>query len=233
MFGGFFASILSGLPLISRQPSIYYLVGMAALFAGAAKAPLTCIIMLPEMTDNYHLLPALMVACSMSYFISALLMKGSIYTLKLKRRGVEIEHTVDPLKLVKVSEIMTPLEKVISVRKDTPLSILYFMILESKHTAFPVLDDGRLVGIITLKQLSSLKQEKIEELKVRDILRGGSVVTYPDETAYDVLEKMNRFDVEILPVVDRADEGKLLGVVSKRDTLNAIPLGKRKMRLLE
>ncbi|MCD6480153.1 chloride channel protein [Candidatus Bathyarchaeota archaeon] len=233
MFGGFFASILSGLPLVSRQPSIYYLVGMAALFAGAAKAPLTCMIMLPEMTDNYHLLPALMVACSMSYFISALLMKGSIYTLKLKRRGVEIEHTVDPLKLVKVSEIMTPLEKVVSVRKDTPLSILYFMILESKHTAFPVLDDGRLVGIVTLKQLSGLRQEEIEELRVKDILKSRLVVTYPDETAYDVLEKMNQFDVEILPVVDRADEGKLLGVVSKRDTLNAILLGKRKMRLLE
>lgn len=233
MFGGFFASLLSGLPLVSRQPSVYYLVGMAALFAGAAKAPLTCIVMLPEMTDNYHLLPALMVACSMSYFVSSLLMRGSIYTLKLRRRGVEIEPGIDPLKLVKVSEIMTPLERVVSVRKDTPLSILYFMILESKHTAFPVLDDGRLVGIITLKQLSDMRQEEIGEMKVEDILRGELIVTYPDETAYDVLEKMNRFDVEILPVVDRADEGKLLGVVSKRDTLNAIILGRRKMRLLE
>ncbi len=233
MFGGFFASVLSGLPLVSRQPSVYYLVGMAALFAGAAKAPLTCIVMLPEMTDNYHLLPALMVACSTSYFISLLLMKGSIYTLKLKRRGVEIEHTVDPLKLVKVSEIMTPLERVVSVGRDTPLSILYFMILESKHTAFPVLDDGRLVGIITLKQLNGLGQEEIKEMRVKDILRDELIVTYPDETAYDVLEKMNRFDVEILPVVDKADEKKLLGVVSKRDTLNAIILGKRKMRLIE
>ncbi len=233
MFGGFFASLLSGLPLVSRQSSVYYLVGMAALFAGAAKAPLTCIVMLPEMTDNYHLLPALMVACSTSYFTSTLLLRGSIYTLKLRRRGIEIEPIVDPLKLVKVSEIMTPLERVVSVKRDTPLSILYFMILESKHTAFPVLEDGRLVGIITLKQLSGLDQEEIGELKVRDIMGDRLIVTHPDETAYEVLEKMNRYDVEILPVVDRADRHRLLGVVSKRDTLNAIIIGRRKMRLLE
>lgn len=88
--------------------------------------------MLPEMTDNYHLLPVLIVACSTSYFISTLLMRGSICTMKLKRGGIEIEPVIDSLKLVKVSEIMTSLEKVVSVKRDTSFSILYFVILESK-----------------------------------------------------------------------------------------------------
>jgi len=233
MFGGAFAPVLSGMPLASKQIYVYSLVGMSALFAGAAKAPLTCIVMLPEMTDNYHLLPPLMVACAMSYFVSAVLMKGSIYTLKLRRRGVEIDTTVNPLKLVKVEEIMTPAEEVVSVKKDTPLSVVSFMIWETKHTGFPVMEDGELAGLITLKQLSRVPSEDIANVKVEDVLTDSLVTAFPDETAYSVFEKMNRHDVEILPVVDRQSRRKILGIVSKRDTLSALIVGRRKMRILE
>jgi len=233
MFGGALGPLLSGVPMASKQFYVYALVGMSALFAGAAKAPLTCIVMLPEMTDNYHLLPPLMLACAASYFVSTILMSGSIYTLKLRRRGVEIDTTVNPLKLVKVEEIMTPAEEVISVKKDAPLSVVSFMIWETKHTGFPVVEDGKLVGLITLKQLSHISPEKAEEILVKDVLIGDLVTAFPDETAYAVLEKMNRHDVEILPVVDREDRRRLRGIVSKRDTLDAFIEGKRKMRVLE
>jgi len=233
MFGGALAPLLSAMPLASKQLYVYPLVGMSALFAGAAKAPLTCIVMLPEMTDNYHLLPPLMLACAASYFVSTILMSGSIYTLKLRRRGVEIDTTVNPLKLVKVEEIMTPAEAVISVKKDTLLSVVSFMIWETKHTGFPVVEDGRLVGLVTLKQLSHISPEKAEEILVKDVLVGDLVTAFPDETAYAVLEKMNRHDVEILPVVDREDRWRLRGIVSKRDTLDAFIEGRRKMRVLE
>lgn len=233
MFGGVLDPVLSGMPLASKQFYVYALVGMSALFAGAAKAPLTSIVMLPEMTDNYHLLPPLMLACAASYFVSTILMNGSIYTLKLRRRGVEIDTTIDPLKLVKVEEIMTPAEKVISVKKNTPLSVVSFMIWETKHTGFPVVEDGELVGLITLKQLSQAPSEDVDGIQVEDVLIEDLVTAFPDETAYAVLEKMNRHDVEILPVVVKQDRRRIRGIVSKRDILNAFIAGKRKMRVLD
>ncbi len=233
MFGGVVGHFLAMMPMASTQPYVYYLVGMSALFAGAAKAPLTCIVMLPEMTDNYHLLPPLMLACASSYLVSSILMRGSIYTLKLRRRGVEIDTTASPLKLVKVEEIMTPAEKVISVKPDTPVSVASFLVWDTKHTGFPVVEDGRLLGILTLKQIGEVPASELEETLVKQVCIRDSATAFPDETANDVLEKMDRYGVELLPVVDRRDNGKILGVVSKRDTLDAFIKGRHKMRILE
>lgn len=233
MFGGFLKHFLSWMPMTSNQPYVYSIVGMSALFAGASKAPLTCIVMLPEMTDNYHLLPPLMLACASSYFVSTILMNGSIYTLKLKRRGVDIETNINPLELVRVEEVMTQVENVISVKRETPLSVVSFMIWETKHTGFPVIEDNKLVGLITLKQLPEVPLSKLEKIIVNDVLIEDIITVSPDETVYTVLEKMKRYDIEILPVVDKKDRGKIVGIISKRDTINAFTVGKEKMHLLE
>jgi CIC family chloride channel protein len=231
MLGAAFTPFMSRLPYAPNQPSIYSLVGMAALFAGAAKAPLTCIVMLPEITDNYYLLPVLMLACSASYFVSTVLMDGSIYTLKLKRRGVDIDALIDPLKLVDVEEIMTPAEKVISLREDTPASVASFMFWETKHTSFPVLKDERIVGLVTLEQLRRIPNIELEGTSVGDICIKDVVYAHPDETANSVIDKMSRQGQEMLPVVGVDDEGRMLGVVSRIDTLKALELSKKKVNL--
>jgi len=233
MFGGFLGPLFKWMPLASNQSYVYLLVGMAALFTGASKAPLTCIVMLPEMTDNYHLLPPLMFACASSYFVSTLLLKGSIYTLKLKRRGVDIETSLDPLMLVKVEEVMTPSEEVIFVKKDTPLSVVSFMIWDTKHTGFPVIEDDRLVGLITLKQIPEKPISELENVKVGELSFAKMVTAFANETMHDVLEKINENDVEILPVVDRNDYARIIGIISKRDAIEAFALGRKKMHLLE
>ena len=231
MLGAAFAPFMSRLPYAPSQPSIYGLVGMAALFAGAAKAPLTCIVMLPEITDNYYLFPVLMLACSASYFVSTVLMDGSIYTLKLKRRGIDVDALIDPLKLVDVEEIMTPAEKVISLKEDTPASVASFMFWETKHTGFPVLKDERIVGLITIEQLRELQNIELENTLVGDICVRDIVYAHPDETAKAVIEKMSHQSQEMLPVVETDDESRMLGVVSRIDTLKALELSKKKVSL--
>jgi len=232
MFGGALGYFLMALPFASKELYVYAIVGMAALFSGAAKAPLTCIIMLPEMSGNYYLLAPLMMACACSYFVSTVFMEGSIYTLKLKRRGVEVDQTIDPLKLVYVEEIMTPADQVVHVKPDTPLSVVSFMIWETEHTGFPVIDNGRYVGMITLESLSKVPQEKLDELKAEDIMVSDLPPIHPRHTGHYVMETMNR-EYEILPVLAPGDGDRLLGVVSDADVLKAIQLGKKKMRIFE
>jgi CIC family chloride channel protein len=228
MFGGALGCSMMALPFASKQLYVYAIVGMAALFSGAAKAPLTCIIMLPEMSGNYYLLAPLMLACASSYFVSTVFMDGSIYTLKLKRRGVEVDPIIDPLKLVYVEEIMTHADQVVNVKPDTALSVVSFMIWETEHTGFPVIDNGRYAGMITLESLSKVPQEQLEALKAEDIMVSGLPPVYPRHTGHYVAEMMNR-EFEILPVLDPEDGERLLGVVSDADVLKAIQLGKNKM----
>lgn len=233
MFGGFLGPLLSWMPMSSTQPYVYSIVGMSALFAGASNAPLTCIVMLPEMTDNYHLLPPLMLACASSYFVSTILMGESIYTLKLKRRGVNIDTSLNPLQLVRVKEVMTPVENVISVKRETPLSVVSFMIWETKHTGFPVVDGNQLLGLVTLKQLPEASILELENVLVKDVLIEDVATVSLDDTVYAVLDKMKNYDIEILPVVDKQDKRKIVGIISKRDAINAFTVGKEKMLLKE
>lgn len=177
-------------------------------------------------------MPPLMLACAASYFVSTVLMDGSIYTLKLKRRGVDVDTSVDPLKLVHVHEVMTPMEKVLSVKPETPLSVVGFMVWESEHTAFPVISDGRYVGMVTLEGLSKVRQEDHESTKVSEIVLNDLPVVHPSDTVDRVVELLGESGSELLPVLDPGDHGKLVGLVSDSDSLGSIALGKKKMRIL-
>jgi CIC family chloride channel protein len=109
-FGGAFGLVCSILvPWAVPQPMAFALVGMAALFAGSGRAPITCIVMLMEMTADYSLILPLMIAVSTSFLVSSLLEPESIYTLKLSRRGVKIQTGthISALKTIKVDEAMT------------------------------------------------------------------------------------------------------------------------------
>lgn len=228
MFGGALGYLMIHMPFASKELYVYSIVGMAALFAGAAKAPLTCIIMLPEMSGNYYLLAPLMLACASSYFVSTVIMDGSIYTLKLSRRGVVVDKLVDPLKLVRVDEIMTPSNHVVSVNPDTSLSVISFMVWETEHTGFPVIENGKYVGMVTLECLIHVPQEKLDEMTAKDVMVTDLPPVYPEHTGNYVMEKLNK-GLEILPVLDPIEEKRLLGVVSDADVLKAIQIGKNKM----
>jgi CIC family chloride channel protein len=208
-----------------NDPLGYALAGMAALFAAAAQAPLNVIIMIPEMSRSYTLIPPIMASAGTSFVIAWLLLRGSsIYTKKLEKRGIRVRMLSSfILDSVKVEEIMT--SKVVTIEADAPLPVLATMFEENPYTGYPVVKDGRLVGMVTRSDLERAKKlypkEKLLDMKVIDIASKSVVKAYPDETIREVVEKMRKYKISRFPVVSREDPYRVVGIISIRDLVKA------------
>ena len=229
MFGGAMGILFHSMfPSIVTQPATYALAGMAALFAGAAQAPINVIIMIPEMSGTFTLIPPIMASSTMSFFIAWLLLKGSsIYTIKLERRGIRLRMGRSfILDSIRVEEVMN--RNVVTLSPEMPVPALETLFEEYHHIGYPVVENGKLVGIVTISDVQKIPPEKRDKLKIRDIASRRLVVTYPDETVHQALDKMYVKDVGRLPVVDRRDPTKILGIISKHDILKAFELAEKR-----
>ena len=229
MFGGALGILFNTLfPSIVTQPTTYALAGMAALFAGAAQAPINVIIMIPEMSGTFTLIPPIMASSTMSFFIAWLILRGSsIYTIKLERRGIKLRMGRSfILDSIRVEEVMN--RNIITLSPDMPVLALETLFEEYHHTGYPVVEDGKLIGIVTISDVQKVPPEKRKDLKIRDIASRKLIVTYPDETVHQALDKMYVKDIGRLPVVDRSDPTKIIGIISKHDILKAFELAARK-----
>ncbi|MGB9023057.1 MAG: chloride channel protein, partial [Candidatus Bathyarchaeia archaeon] len=222
MFGGAMGLLFNwAFPSIVHQPFTYALAGMAALFAGAAQAPINVIIMIPEMSHDFALIPPIMASSVTSFFVAWLFLRGSsIYTIKLQRRGVNLRMgRALALDLIKVEEVMT--KKVTTVGPDTPVPVLELLFEEEHHTGYPVVKDGHLVGVVTLEDVRNLPDDARDRGRVGDIASKNVVVAYPDETVHSALDKMHAGHVGRLPVVDRNNPTRILGIVTRHDLVRA------------
>ncbi len=223
MLGGAFGTVVHQLyPAITASSGAYALVAMGAFFAGAARAPITAIIMLFEMTRNYTLILPLMIAVVISTFIAYSLNRESIYTLKLRRRGVDIRQHLraDIMRTIRVSEVMT--RNFPTVSPEMPISELSTKFTETGHHGFPVIDgDGRLYGVVTLEDVESSALRDAAKLTAGDIATKSPIVAYPDQNIHDVLAQFGGRDVGRIPVVDRQAPKKLLGVLRRHDIIGA------------
>ncbi len=228
MVGGVFGTVAHQvLPEITAAPGAYALVGMAAVFAGAAHAPITAIIILFEMTNDYRIILPLMLAVVVSTLLSQKLYRESIYTLKLARRGVRLEHgrDIDVMQGVLVGEAMTT--NIDTVDADLTLAELDLAFRETHHHGFPVLDaKGELFGVVTIQDLERAKERgSIEGLRVRNIATRGVLLAYPDEPVWTALKRLGVRDVGRLPVVDRQNPKRLVGVIRRHDVVRAYKVG--------
>ena len=228
MFGGAFGHVVHGwFPTITSTPGAFALVGMAAVFAGAARAPITSIIILFEMTDDYRLILPLMLATVISTILAEHLSKESIYTLKLSRRGIRLERgrDIDVMQGVLVGEAMTT--EVDTVSADMDLQELDLLFAETHHHGFPVVDEGGiLLGVVTLQDLGRAKEQgALDDRKVRDIATRSVLTAFPDEPMWMALKRLGTRDVGRLPVVDRQQPGRLLGLIRRSDIVRAYRVG--------
>ncbi len=222
--GGALGLVLQrALPGLDINPGAYALVGMAATFAGAARAPMTAILIVFEMSNDYRLILPLMFATVISTFVAQILLPESIYTLKLARRGIVLRHgrEVDVMESVTVAEAMDPHPE--TVPEDMPIALLGKAFAEAHVHGFPVVDaQGRLVGIVSLGDYQrALRNPDNKSLRVRDIMTREVIVAYPDETLWQVMRKMGLRDVSRLPVVSRDDPTRLVGIIRRRDIISA------------
>ncbi|MHA1202532.1 MAG: chloride channel protein [Candidatus Heimdallarchaeaceae archaeon] len=224
MFGvGFGGLFKLAFPSLVEQTYTYGLAGMAALFAGAAQAPFNVIFMIPEMSNDYALMPPIMLASFTSFFVTWLFLKGSsIYTIKLQRRGINIKMgSPYILDLVDAKEVMT--EKVVEIGAEMPLSILELYNLEHHHTGYPVTKDGKLVGIVTMNDIPNEGMDT-KNLTVADIMSKTVITVNPDNKIKEVLEKMNEHKVGRLPVVKNDEPDLIVGIITRQDVFEAIRL---------
>ncbi len=208
------------LPMAEGHAPTYTLLGAGALFAGSAGAPLTCVVMISEMTADYALLPALMISCATSYGIAQIGLKGStIYTLNLLRRGVTLETGEAVLEQVLVKDAMV--HDVVAVDPDMPIREVRDKIVEHNIRGFPVVKDGELLGIVTFDDLRKVPEEKQDEIRVNDVAVKEVIVAYPDENMKQVMDRLYLNNIGRLPVVERESPKKLLGIVTRTDAISA------------
>jgi CIC family chloride channel protein len=225
MMGAAFGRIVNQLfPAITAPAGAYALVGMAAFFSGAAHAPASAILTLFEMTGEYSIILPLMLATVMSTFISRIISRDSVYTLKLTRRGVHLGEgqESDLMHGVTVSEVMA--SEIVSVSPELPLLELEALFLRSHRNGLPVLDEaGKLIGIVCIRDLERAEATgPLAGRTVADIATIENLVTVTPEEAMDqALRRLGGQDIGHLPVVAERGSRRLVGMLHRRDIIRA------------
>ncbi|AKB67341.1 chloride channel protein [Methanosarcina mazei] len=223
MLGGAFGTVVNlFFPETISEPGAYAMIGMGAVFAGTARAPLTAILILFEMTRDYSLILPLMFSCVLSNVMSNALYRESIFTEGLRRKGFKIRkgREVDIMGSMFVKDAMV--KHVQTVSEDKNVGTLISLMQASRHAGFPVLDSkGKLSGIVTLSDLRSKVKYGEVDKKIGDIATRNVEVAYPDETLEAILKRLGSKQIGRIPVVDREDRTKLLGLITRSDVVNS------------
>ena len=215
--GGLEAMVFPG-----GDPLLWPLLSMGAMLAGVMRLPFTSIMFALELTHNASALPVLLVSCTTAYGVSVFLMKRSILTEKIARRGLDIfrEYTVDRLEHIPVREVMTT-EMVtvpgeLSVRE---LADRYFG-ADQQYRAFPVVDaDGGLLNVVNRQDVQRwLREEPAGSARLVDVLGKEPVVALADESCQSVAVRAAVEKLDRIPVVG-PDRRTLLGMVTRYDLL--------------
>jgi H+/Cl- antiporter ClcA len=220
----FGAAAVALAPSLGVDPHVAALVGMASIFAGASHALLASVVFAFETTRQPMGLLPLLAGCSTAYLVSLLLMRSSIMTEKLARRGtpVRTEYSADFLDRVSVAEAAT--REVVTLNENTALTdVLDWLSMRgpgTNHQGFPVLsDEGTLLGVVTRRDL--LDPNADETSPVRTLIRRGPAVAFEENTLREAADHMVREKVGRLPVVSRSAPRRLVGIISRSDLLDA------------
>jgi len=226
MTGGVVGSLVHSLfPGFTASSGAYALVAMGAVVGAATHAPITAIIIIFELTGDYRIIPPLMASCVISSLIATRLSPDSIYTLKLRLRGLDPFKQDDPNVLagLRVSQVMDPEPEVIPA--STKFMQVLDLVVRSRHSEFFVVDDHeRLLGSVSLANLRQLifEQEALREIVVaKDMLDSTVPRVTEDENLDIVMRLFDKTGLDELAVVDRTDPNRLVGSIYRQELIHA------------
>ena len=211
-------------PGLGIDPKIAALVGMAAMFAGASRALLASVVFAFEATRQPLSLLPLLGGCTAAYLISALMMRYTIMTEKIARRGarVLVDYSVDYLDQVLVRDGATR-EVVALAADDTLASVRAWFSSRAPgtgHQGFPVHDrNGDLVGVLTRRDIFNTEEPETSQLW--SIIKRPPAVAYEDNSLREAADHMVGEEVGRLPVVARDNPRKVTGWLTRSDLLTA------------
>lgn len=218
-YGTLVLPIFHGVP---GEAAAYGMVGMAALLAGAVHAPLTAILLLFEMTNDYRIILPLMFSVVVSLFVSRSLQRDSVYMLGLARKGIRLDRgrDVEVLHAITVGEVMQ--KEVLTIQTGSSLEAAADLLVRTRHHGLPVVDDqGDLFGIFTTQDLDRAQSEGSTNQLVAKACTPDPLVTYPDATIGEALRSMSPKDLGRLPVVSRDNPRRLVGILRRADVIRA------------
>jgi chloride channel protein, CIC family len=221
--GAFGVALAHLLPNASIRPEAYAIVGMGALVAASTHAPITGILLVFEMTNDYALVLPLMLATVISYLVARRLETDSLYSGWLRRRGEHIEHGADESALarLRVREAYNPKARMLAETEEVGLLVDHLG--RDDQMVFPVVDaEARLCGIIDLADLGRVARnyDNLAGIVLAIDLAHPSESVAPNETLLDAMRRMGVRGVNALPVVD-ASTGRVLGLLSRHHVLAA------------
>jgi len=219
MVGGAFGQIMAIIfPNTITQPGAYALVGMSAQLAGAEKIPIAAIVMVSEMAGNHNLLAPLMVASTISYVLSG---RWTIYENQAENRASSPAHrremTVDILERARAKDAMAT--NIMTISSSMSVQEVMEHIHQHGYTGFPVVDDKKLVGIMTFEDAEKVPADKRKTTPVKEAMTKKLIVSRPDDSLEDALMKLMDKDIGRLPVVDENNPAKLVGLLTKYDIM--------------
>jgi CIC family chloride channel protein len=223
--GGLLGGVIHQMfPESTASSGAYALVTMGAVVAASTHAPITAIIMIFEMTQTIEIIPPLMTACVISTLVTTFLYRDSIYTQKLRRRGVELKRDEDPnvLKSLYVRDIVDRSPEVIPASTSFPG--VMELIVQSDHSEFFVENGrGEFIGAIYLRQVRRLlkEQEELRAIVVAGDMVEERVSVTEDDNLDVVMRIFSRGMASEIAVVDAENPRKLVGSVHEREVIGA------------
>lgn len=219
MFGAGLGVLLAPV-LPGASPSLWALVCMSGVLGSALGAPLTAIVFAFGLTHDAEAFLPLLLTTMVAYGLTALMLKRSIMTAKIARRGLHIyrEYTVDLLERQHIDDLMVRDVQTISGDISVQMAIENYFNAQTQHRAFPVVDGDRLLGILDRRVLEAVKDTTLKCAQLFAPL-GSDHVLLPNFTARAAAGRMAKLEVSRLPVVADTKNMRLIGIVSVRDLL--------------
>lgn len=219
---GYLVGVAEVALISSESPYTFALAGMGAFFTAVVRVPVTAIVIIFEMTADFNLVLPLMISSAVAYIVAESVSQGSLYEHLLEASGIELteEHPHN--------DFMTELtaDDVMESRVETlssNLSVLEVIqaMSRSHHRGFPVVEDGKLIGIITQSDLSKDSNKQTKQtgtILLKEIMTPQPITVSPDTSLADVLYLLNRYQLSRLPVTEGS---KLLGIITRSDIIKA------------
>jgi H+/Cl- antiporter ClcA len=207
--------------VLPGDPGFWALLGMAAMLGGTMRSPLTAVIFAVELTGDWRMLAPLLAASAAAYATTVLLLKRSILTEKIARRGRHItrEYGVDPYALARVGEVMV--QGVDTLAADLTIPEAVAVLQQGRHQVYPIVDpSGRLVGMVSRADALAWRVEG--GLEAQTLVERASdaalPVAHPDDVVARVVDLMLATGLGRIPVTDPAT-GRLVGLLTRKDLL--------------